>query len=170
MLRRGSLLIITSAIVLALLLALSTLVVAQEAPSQIVTGLHGFQYAAKVLCTSNIPGTSQTTPSVLPGTYQTAVNIHNPSNRATRLRMKLVVSAQVSSFVPGTLEADAARSVDCEEIRTTFGPFIHGVEGFLVIQSPSELDVIAVYTAGGTGSDGHVQSIAVEQIRERRMW
>lgn len=65
-----------------------------------------FQYAAKLVCTANIPGTSQTTTSFLPGSYQTAVNIHNPNN---------------------------------------------------------DLDVVAVYTAGGN----EVTSIDVEYIRER---
>jgi hypothetical protein len=48
-----------------------------------------FQYAAKFLCTANIPGTSQTTTSLLPGSYQTVVNIHNPNKANHKLTKKL---------------------------------------------------------------------------------
>jgi hypothetical protein len=44
---------------------------------------------------------------------------------------------------------------------------IHGIEGFLVIQSSQSLDVTAVYTAGPRA--GEVASIDVEQIRGRRI-
>jgi hypothetical protein len=37
---------------------------------------YAFQYAVKFICISNIPGTSQQNVSFVPGTYQTAVNIH----------------------------------------------------------------------------------------------
>jgi hypothetical protein len=130
-----------------------------------------FQYAAKYLCTAEIPGTSQTTPSVLPGIYQTAVNIHNPHSKIVQLRQKIAAAVPggiVSEFITGTLNPDHAMSVSCDQIATGFGlTFIHGSEGFLVIESPDSLDVTAVYTAGPRG--GEVASMAVEQIRERRL-
>ena len=46
---------------------------------------------------------------------------------------------------------------------------IHGAEGFLVIESPLSLDVVAVYTAGKRAPDDAVQSIAVERVRERKV-
>jgi hypothetical protein len=125
-----------------------------------------FQYAAKFLCTANIPGTSQTTTSVLPGAYSTAVNVHNPNETTVRLREKIALGPEsVSEFVEDELKPDAALRFDCGDIVSRFGPFIHGAEGFLVIQSTHSLDVAAVYTAGPVGDQ--VASIAVEQIRER---
>ena len=60
-----------------------------------------FQYAAKIVCTANIPGTSQTSSSVLPGRYSTAVNIHNPHYKPIRLRRKVAVSSgKVLKFQP----------------------------------------------------------------------
>jgi hypothetical protein len=127
-----------------------------------------FQYAVKFLCTANIPGTSQTTPSVLPGVYQTAVNIHNPNNRVVEWRKKIALApGPISKFIEDRLKPDEATRVDCDQVVKDFGPFIHGVEGFLVIESTDSLDVTAVYTAGKRG--GEVESIAVEQIRERRI-
>lgn len=128
-----------------------------------------FQYAAKALCTQNIPGTSQTTSSLLPGVYKTVVNIHNPANDTVRFRMKIAVaSGQVSQFNYHQLGPDEAMKVDCSQILGDFGlTFIHGFEGFLVIESFKSLDVAAVYTAGHNGGD--VESIAVEQIPERKI-
>jgi hypothetical protein len=127
-----------------------------------------FQYAAKFLCTANIPGTSQTTTSVLPGVYQTVVNIHNPNDQTVRWRRKVTQpELGISKFVEDQLKPDEAARVDCDRIVRDFGPFIHGAEGFLVIESTNSIDVTAVYTAGKNG--GEVESIDVEQIRERKI-
>ena len=125
-----------------------------------------FQYAAKFLCTANIPGTSQTTTSLLPGSYQTVVNIHNPNKDTASLRMKIAVAGgPISGFKKSKLAPDEAAKVDCSAIRNFGVQAIHGVEGFLVIESDLSLDVIAVYTAGKS----EVQSIDVEQVRERQI-
>lgn len=125
-----------------------------------------FQYAAKFLCTANIPGTSQTTTSLLPGSYQTVVNVHNPNRETASLRMKIAVAGgPISKWKRNKLSPDEAAKVDCSSIRDFGINAIHGVEGFLVIESDLSLDVIAVYTAG----KGEVQSIDVEQVRERQI-
>jgi hypothetical protein len=127
-----------------------------------------YQYAVKFLCTANIPNTSQTSTAVLPGVYQTAVNIHNPNARVARLRKKLAVrSGQISSFVDSQLKPDEATSVDCSQVQDFGVTFIHGFEGFLVIESTLSLDVVAVYTAGARG--GEVTGIDVEHVPERRL-
>jgi hypothetical protein len=130
-------------------------------------GRYSFQYAAKVLCVANIPGTSQTTGSVLPGVYQTVVNIHNPNDRPVRFRKKIAaLGAEPSKFVEDELKPDHVTAVNCEQISKDFGiTFIHGAEGFLVIESIASLDVTAVYTAGPRG--GEVSSLDVEPVRER---
>src|SRR3974377_1101578 len=105
---------------------------------------YSYQYAAKFLCTANLPGTSQSTPSVLPGVYQTAINIHNPHEKGVSLRKKLAVAVPpggqkpgpISRFVKERLEPDQALSISCNEIARDFGiTFVHGAEGFLVIES-----------------------------------
>src|SRR5688500_11219714 len=103
-----------------------------------------YQYAAKFLCTANIPGTSQVTTSVLPGAYSTAVNIHNPNEETVQLREKIALGPEfVSDFVEDELKSDALLRIDCGQIASRFGPFIHGAEGFLVIESSHSLDVTA---------------------------
>ena len=127
-----------------------------------------YQYAAKFLCTANIPGTSQATTAVLPGVYQTAVNIHNPNARVARVRKKLADRhGQITSFVDSQLKPDEATSVDCSQVQRFGIPFIHGFEGFLVVESTLSLDVVAVYTAGPRG--GEVSSLDVEHVPERRL-
>jgi hypothetical protein len=128
-----------------------------------------FQYAAKFLCTSNIPGTSQTSGSVLPGVYVTVVNVHNPNSQVVRFRKKIaVIGHDPSRYVGDELKPDHATKVDCGDITRDFGiSFIHGIEGFLVIESTDSLDVIAVYTAGKNGRE--VESIDVEHVPERRI-
>jgi len=122
-----------------------------------------FQYAVKFICTSNIPGTSQTSSSFLPGSYQTAVNIHNPNKDDVRFRMKLASSIGISEFISGSVKPDGVEVVDCGRIGEFKLHLIHGFEGFLVIESLASLDVVAVYTAG----EKFVASIDVEYVRER---
>ena len=120
----------------------------------------------KFICTSNIPGTSQTSAALFPGSYQTGVNIHNPNAQDVRFRMKLASGIGISEFRDGSLEPDGATSVTCAQIRDFGLQLIHGFEGFLVIESMLSLDVVAVYTAGKNGNDG-VTTMDVEYIRER---
>jgi hypothetical protein len=63
------------------------------------------------------------------------------------------------------LDPDGATKVNCSAIANFGIHVIHGVEGFLVIESDLSLDVIAVDTAG----KAEVQSIDVEQVRERQI-
>jgi hypothetical protein len=132
-------------------------------------GPYRFQYAAKFICTSNIPGTSQTSDSVLPGSYQTAVNIHNPGPRPAKLRVKVALGPRlISRYVNMGLRADEVNRIVCRHLRELFGlRLIHGAEGFLVVESTHSLDVVAVYTAGPVGS--HVTSIDVERVEERHL-
>jgi hypothetical protein len=127
-----------------------------------------YQYAVKFLCTANLPGTSQTTTAVVPGVYQTAVNIHNPNPQVARLRKKLAVrTGDISAFIDGQLKPDQATSVDCSQVQSFGLVLVHGFEGFLVIESTLSLDVVAVYTAAPRG--GEVSSIDVEHVPERRL-
>ena len=158
---------------LAALVALAGPVTAQRSPTAAAAR---FEYAVKFVCTADIPGTSQTIPSVLPGAYETAVNVHNPGAARIAFRKKIAVAVPpggqqagpVSDFVTDELDADEALSVGCAEIAGDFGiTFVHGAEGFLVIRSPRRLDVTAVYTAGPVG--GPVASMAVERIPGARV-
>jgi hypothetical protein len=126
-----------------------------------------YQYAVKLICTANIPGTSQTSDGLLPGVYETTVNIHNPNENTAKIRKKLAHPTQISKFKNSEIKPDGAERFVCRNIQDFGITFIHGFEGFLVIESTMSLDVIAVYTAGGRG--GEVSTIDVEQIKERKL-
>lgn len=127
-----------------------------------------FQYAAKFICTANIPGTSQTTDAFVPGSYQTAVNIHNPQNILIKLRKKIASPIEISKYFGFSMKPDAVERITCAQLGDFDVHLIHGFEGFLVIESTHSIDVIAVYTAAGT-NQGQVTTMDVEQIKERKL-
>ena len=126
-----------------------------------------YQYATKVICTANIPGTSQTSDGLMPGVYETAVNIHNPNEKPTKVRKKIANPGQISEFKNTSIGPDGVERFVCRNIQDFGITFIHGFEGFLIIESMLSIDVTAVYTAGGRG--GEVSTMVVEQIKERKI-
>jgi hypothetical protein len=118
------------------------------------------EYSAKFLC-----GETREGPSVRPGTYETSINIHNPSFffGSVTFAKKAVLAPrqgdpqekpQIREF--SVLDADYAERVDCKKIRDLLSPaggdpFIEGFVVLVVIpipwpSQPRELDVVAVYT------------------------
>jgi hypothetical protein len=124
------------------------------------------EYAVKFVCGRADGGLAA------PGQYFTTVNVHNPATSVVRLRKKVAVAmagqrpGPVSPYVEGSLEPDQAFAVECREIARLAAAGGALVEGFLVIQSPAALDVVAVYT--GAGRDGTVSTLAVERVPPRR--
>jgi len=139
----------------------------KKAPAAAAAQRFPFQYAAKFICMSDIPGTSQQSAGLLPGNYQTAVNIHHPGKAVARIRMKLATGGVISPWKGAALKYDEVMQVNCAQIQDFGVHFIHGFEGFLVIESTESLDVIAVYTAAPVR--GEVSSIDVETVRERKL-
>ena len=145
-------------IVPTLLFAAAFVLVPGSAAAQAPT----FEYAVKVVC-GNLD------PSTVPGRFATAVNVHNPATAETRFRMKVAVAGAgqadfVTSFRNFRLRPDGALVISCTEVRDLTGRTV--VDGFVVIQSAVEVDVVAVYTAAGSAS---VSAMAVERVPPRRM-
>ena len=124
-----------------------------------------FQYAAKFICISSIPGTSNANAFMLPGNYQTVVNIHNPWAKPVKYRRKLASAIGISEYKWTELKPDGVETITCENMNMFDLHFIHGFEGFLVVESPASLDVTAVYMAG----DKSVNSIDVDEVKERKI-
>jgi hypothetical protein len=133
-------------------------------------------YSAKFLCGFQADGGVPVDPSkpvsalpqeppVMPGNYATEINIHNPQDNSVAFVKKAVlsgftapgvVSPPEQPFPPGALhtavlEPDWALEIDCPDIILLLGdtlpPGATFIKGFVVITSPEELDVVAVYTA-----------------------
>jgi hypothetical protein len=137
-----------------------------------------FAYSAKFVCG---PRTSDL--QVVRGQYATVVNIHNPHFQEVNFRKKAVIALSqreprgpISNFVGETLKADEALGVDCRDIRALFAPTILPalIEGFVVLYSPVQLDVVAVYTArhrAGVAPDdsNEVETMDVEEVTPKRI-
>ncbi len=127
-----------------------------------------FQYAVKFVCGKSDGEV------VAPGTYFTAINVHNPTYQAIGFRKKIAVAlpsehpGPVSEPVYAKLGPDQAFEIDCPDIRKILGPKAEGpfLKGFVVIESDIELDVVAVYTAAG--ADGQVETLEIERVSPRR--
>jgi hypothetical protein len=133
-----------------------------------------WQYAAKLVCGKSDGEV------VAPGVYFTAVNVHNPTYRQISLRVKVAVAlpglkaGQVSKFTTRDLGEDQALEIDCQDIFNQeifeFDPPLQTgfVKGFVVVESRTELDVVAVYTAAGF--ETQVETLHTERVPARRVW
>jgi hypothetical protein len=139
----------------------------KKTPEAAAANRFPYQYAAKFICMADIPGTSQQSAGLLPGLYQTAVNLHTPGKTTARIRMKLATGGVISPWKGAGLKYDEVLQVNCGQVQDFGVTFIHGFEGFLVIESSVSLDVVAVYTAGAVR--GPVTSMDVEAVRERKI-
>lgn len=138
-----------------------------------------FQYTAKAVCSLLTPHRDG---SLVKGVYQTAINIHNTANHDITFAVKVALALpfgkspgefSISPFKRGTLDPNGAVQLNCGNIASFFCP-IDGacidfafLEGFLVIKSPVELDVVGVYTARPT--DGEVTTMEIENIHPRKV-
>jgi hypothetical protein len=161
----------------ALLLLLPAFVRGQEdtlrvaAPKQAPPCSPIFTYAAKFVCGIVQPGANDVAAS---GRYFSNINVHNPQRVDTvRFFKKFAVALRserpgsVSDYVRTDLPADKTLLIDCENIakHLNLNPNTF-VEGFVIIESPRELDVVTVYTAGA-GTNWPVSSIHTERVPTR---
>jgi|SRR5262249_20065515 len=122
-----------------------------------------FVYSVKFVCGLQIVPSIQfpapREPTVKPGNYATAINVHNYHLKAITLRKKAVIArpesvlprGPISASVAETLGPNQALTVDCNEIVKLFpvgaAPLPPFIDGFVEIVSPLQLSVAAVYTS-----------------------
>lgn len=139
-----------------------------------------FQYAAKVTC--SLLGTFGDG-FLANGIYRTLINIHNPTEKKIVFARKVAIAGQigddpggfgVTPYKSATFERDGAVAIDCGGIAAFFCPTEDGlcidfsaIDGFLIINSPIELDVIAIYTA--RPREGEVATMDIENIKPRKI-
>jgi len=122
------------------------------------------QYAVKFVCGE------PRSPVVAPGTYFTAINVHNPGHDTVVFEKKVAVAlpseraGRVSKFFKAKLGPDEALEIDCPDI-LKHADARGFLKGFVVIESNSDLDVVAVYTAAG--STGKVETMFIERVAAR---
>ena len=122
------------------------------------------QYAVKFICGK------PNAPVVAPGVYFTAINVHNPGDKAVAFRKKIAVAlpgekvGKVSKFFAAKLGPDEVMEIDCPDI-LKHAEARGFLKGFVVIETPSDLDVVAVYTAAG--ATGQVETLFIERVAAR---
>ena len=105
------------------------------------------------------------------GRYYTAINVHNPTERPAAIRMKFAVAladgkpGPISRFFEVRLGPDEAMAINCSQIHRLLETKQEFVDGFAVLESDVELDVVAVYTAAG--EHGDVQTLHTERVPAR---
>jgi hypothetical protein len=125
------------------------------------------EYAVKIVC--GVPDR----PALAPGRYFTAINVHNPSAAATKFQFKValtmpgVTPGPISKFFPAALNPDQALEIDCTDIGRRLETGNRFLKGFVVIQSPTEFDVVGVYTVAQS-VDGRVVALELERVPVRR--
>ena len=141
----------------------------------------GFTYAAHFTCGIDPPGAVQ---RIVPGRYATGIQIHNPNDDEITFRKRISLTfpdaafgsapkpGLVSKWTTNSIPAGAALMLDCGEIPSDFFPAVEFppyIQGFLVLESKSSLDVRAVYTAAVVDGQGNatVQAMDVEVVPER---
>jgi hypothetical protein len=150
---------VVRAVLLTMLCLLPHTVLAQQpAPA--------FQYAVKFICGKAAGDV------VAPGQYFTAINVHNPADQAISFSKKFAIAlpserpGPVSQVFDARLRPDQALEIDCPDIvqlSPLRGDFL---KGFVILESPVELDVVAVYTA--VGPSGRVETLELERVPGRR--
>jgi hypothetical protein len=131
-----------------------------------------FQYTVKFVC-----GKATSDDGVAPGLYYTAINVHNPWDKKIEFKKKFAValplqkSGRHTDFFDVALGEDEALEIDHLDIfeRTNDISSASFRKGFAVIESPAELDVVAVYTAANFKTK-QVITQHIEQIRPRRLF
>ncbi|HEX6746125.1 MAG TPA: hypothetical protein VF092_02340 [Longimicrobium sp.] len=124
------------------------------------------EWAVKVVCGRGEPFT-------VPATVATTVNIHNSLRENTRFVFKVAQAGPIGSgsggpvtgFQAQAIGPDRVIAITCREITRIAG--VTSLDGFLVIQSASDLDVVAVYSAAAPG--GSISTMDVERVTPRRI-
>ena len=139
-----------------------------------------YQYSVKAICT--LLGDIGFGDAFAPGRYRTVINIHNPTEKSVEIARKFALagapadpagSFSMTPYKALTLKGDQAVAFNCFHIADFFCPINNvcvdftAIDGFLVINSPVELDVVAVYTAHPKG--GEVATLDTETVAARKM-
>jgi hypothetical protein len=137
-----------------------------------------FQYAVKLV--QGAPPALTNNSFIAPGRYFTAINVHNPSTcKTVKVRWKVAVADHqgrhvsiITRFSEFILRPDEAFEIDARDIaRWTGLPITDFVKGFVVLECPCELDVVAVYTAlqGGPTASSSSQAFHTERVPARKI-
>jgi hypothetical protein len=157
---------------------------------------HRYVYAAKFLC-GELKASPKLEGPVRPGSYSTAINVHNPHSHPVAFAKKAVLlydgrhpegalerpMPPVRREQPVVVELgpDWGLEIDCQDIRRVLlegdpasppPPAPVFMKGWVVIETFLDvaLDVVAVYTSASAGTPGTVTpSLAIDRVAGNRV-
>src|SRR5438067_331183 len=115
-----------------------------------------YKYTVKFTCVpevgaAEIPGVDV---PFVPASYRTAINVHNPQSGKVAFAKHAVIARaeeqdreKISQRRTDVLLPDQALDIDCLTVQSLLSGPQPVNDGFVVIDSPQQLDVVAVYTA-----------------------
>jgi hypothetical protein len=137
-----------------------------------------FEYVVKFLCGSAMLEGGPGVQPVVKGEYATCINVYNPSKKSASFAWNVAktlvqdqpgITAGVSPFfhkVKHPLYTGEAREYSCRNLLGVGERITGFAEGFMVIASPVELDIVVVYTA--RAPDGYVSTLDVEEVQPKK--
>jgi len=129
-----------------------------------------YQYAVKVI-QGAIAEDSKIMP-ISPGMYFTSVNIHNPWRKNVKYFVKVAVSGAngetgpITQFNDHILGPDATTEYDYAGFGTLLNGLPPFLEGYFVIESSVQLDVVGVYT-GADARERRLGAMHMERVPAR---
>ncbi len=161
--------LITLGLLLSLLAVVSlSSLVSPRSSAQILNTVN--QYTAKFVC-----GKSKGE-FAAPGEYFTIINVHNPATDPSKGTVKFLKKfalgerdehvGKISPYCQTSLKADEVMGIDCPNIYKHLG-ISQGtfIEGFAVVQTNKELDIVSVFTAG----HDQVEAFHTERVPFRKV-
>jgi hypothetical protein len=144
------------------------------APQPPVIPNYAYQYAAKIVCGRPAPTPAYPFQVGAHGAYFTQVNVHNPSRTQGVSIRKKFINAQPNErptrptqFFAMGLEPDWATQIDCPNILKHLGlPPAAYAEGFVILESTLEIDVVGLYTADGPS--GLISTMEIDRVPARK--
>lgn len=145
------------------------------APAPLTGPVQPLEYAVKFVCGRTSSAAAR--PQAATGNYYTMINVHNPGRRIEvthKVALAQVIGqpAHMTSFSTIGLRYDEAVDLDCPWIARQLAaagiPTPGMFTGFVVLQTRTELDVVAVYTAAPTTTN-QVSTMHTERVPVRHV-
>ncbi len=103
----------------------------------------------------------------------TAINVHNPTARAIAFKKAFAIAlpnekaGPVTAYFDAKLGPNQAFEIDCPDILRRSRQRTRFLKGFVIIETPVQLNVVAVYTAAG--STRQIEALDIERVSPRRI-